>query len=107
VTAPAPGDGTALVGVELAHLRDSFDRFGRDLGDVKTSVAVLVERSTRVDADVRQLRADAERELAEVRAEQAAQRADVEALKRWRWIITGAATAVGTIAGAAASALGH
>lgn len=104
MTAPTPSDpGTALVGVELANLRGSFDRFGRDLGEVKTSVAVLVERSTRVDQDVRQLRTDTDREVTETRTELASIRTDVESLKQWRWLVTGAAAAVGTVAGVAGS----
>lgn len=62
-------DPSAAVAVELAGLRTQFDRFGTDLGEVRTAVAVLVERSTRTDADVRQLRADMEKELDELRTE--------------------------------------
>jgi hypothetical protein len=107
VTAPTPDGGTALVGVELANLRGSFDRFGRDLGDVKTSVAVLVERSTHVDQAVRQLRVDTTREIEETRGELATVRSQVDSLRQWRWVVTGAAAAVGTAAGFAAQFIAH
>lgn len=96
-----------MVGVELASLRTSFERFGRDLGDVKTSVAVLVERSTHVDQTVRQLRVDTTREIEETRADLAAVRTQVDGLRQWRWVVTGAAAAVGTAAGFAAQFLGR
>lgn len=106
MTAPTP-DGGTLVGVELANLRGSFDRFGRDLGDVKTSVAVLVERSTHVDQAVRRLREDTDREIAETRAEVATVRTQVDGLRQWRWLVTGAAAAVGTAAGFVAQFVGR
>ncbi|MBC2903131.1 hypothetical protein [Streptomyces cupreus] len=56
---------SSAVAVELANLRGSFDRFGRDIGDIKTSCAVLVARSDRTEQDVRDLR----EELDQVRAE--------------------------------------
>lgn len=53
--------------MELASLRSQLSVFGRDIGDIKTSCAVLVERTTRRDADLRQLRADAEKEITALR----------------------------------------
>ncbi|MFG3273105.1 hypothetical protein [Streptomyces luteogriseus] len=51
---------TTSVAVELANLRSDIGSFGRDLGEIKTSCAVLVERSTRTEQDLRDLRRDTE-----------------------------------------------
>lgn len=118
MTAPVPTDPAAAIAVELAHLRDAFGQVGRDLNEVKTSTAVLVERSTRADADLQRVREDsrtdiervardAARELGETRTEVAVLRSEVESLKRWRWVVTGGACTVGAAAGAVASLLGH
>lgn len=66
---------TVTVAVELAELRGEI-RTG--LADIKGSLAVLVERTARTDADVKQLKTDAEADISALRA-------DVEALKRARW----------------------
>jgi hypothetical protein len=75
--------------VELANLRGDLSR---DLGDIKTACAVLVERSNRVEQDVRDLRSDTE-------ADAAALRAEVEELKRNRWPLPalGAVTGLGSL----------
>lgn len=65
----------ASVAVELAELRGEI-RTG--LEQIKGTLSVLVERTNRTDADVRQLRADLEKEVGELRAA-------VEELKRNRW----------------------
>ena len=46
---------------ELGRLCQSVDQVGRDLGDIKTACAVLVERSDRNEQDVRQVRVDMEK----------------------------------------------
>lgn len=65
---------TSAVAVELANLRGSLDRFGRDIGEIKTSCAVLIARSDRTEQDVRDLR----NELDQVRAE-------VDGVKSRQW----------------------
>ncbi|MFE1958711.1 hypothetical protein [Streptomyces sp. NPDC059479] len=72
---PSPDSALAA---ELAHLRGDFGNFGRDFGEIKTSCAVLVERSTRTEQDVRDLRADVDTEINSLRSE-------LEDLKRNRW----------------------
>lgn len=67
-------DPTIALTAELAHLREAFGQFGRDLGEIKTACAVLVERSNRTDADVRKL----EEQVKELRGE-------VDALKERRF----------------------
>jgi predicted nuclease with TOPRIM domain len=49
-----PPETTALT-AELAHLRGDYAGFGRDLGEIKTACAVLVERSNRTEKDVGEL----------------------------------------------------
>ncbi|MCM1943340.1 hypothetical protein NC239_34655 [Streptomyces sp. G3] len=49
-----PPETTALT-AELAHLRGDFAGFGRDLGEIKTACAVLVERSNRTEKDLGEL----------------------------------------------------
>lgn len=90
-------DPTAALTSELAHLREAFGQFGRDLGEIKTACAVLVERTTRTDADVRQLRADMEAELQKIRDEEVKPlRAKVDALedRRFPLPVIGALTTV-------------
>lgn len=106
MTTPAPDPTTALT-VELAHLREAFgrlgenvSRFGQDLSEIKTACAVLVERTTRTDADVRQLRADMEAELQRIRDEEVKPlRAKVDALedRRFPLPVIGALTGVGAL----------
>ena len=72
----APTGQEAIVR-ELDRLCKAIDGFGRDLGDVKTSVAVLVERTERTD-----------NELARIGVR-------VEALEKRVYIASGAAALVG------------
>ncbi|MDN3244171.1 hypothetical protein [Streptomyces sp. ZSW22] len=46
---------TSALTTELAHLRGDFAGFGRDLGEIKTACAVLVERSNRTEKDLAEL----------------------------------------------------
>lgn len=104
-----PPETAALTGL-LGELRGDVQGLGRDLGEIKTSCAVLVERSDRTERDVR----DLERALAAERQARAAKiaavRADLEDLKRARWKAAGwaagAATALAVPAGYLAQALG-
>ncbi|MFI7014376.1 hypothetical protein [Streptomyces sp. NPDC050164] len=88
-----PPESTA-VAVELAQLRGEINT---GFADIKGTLAVLVERTNRTDADVKQLRADTDKELGELRAE-------VEALKKSRWPLPSLAAVTG-IAGAATGAV--
>jgi hypothetical protein len=72
----------------LGELRTDLQAAGRDLGEIKTSCAVLVERSDRTERDVRDL---------EVRT---------AALERRVWTASGVAAAFGGAAGWLAQALG-
>ncbi|MCZ0996393.1 hypothetical protein O1L44_30065 [Streptomyces noursei] len=80
----------ASVAVELERLRGTV---ATGFAEVKGSLAVLVERSTRTERDLQTLRDDTEKELTELRAE-------VEALKKTRWPLPTIAALAGT-AGAA------
>ncbi|WP_328426058.1 hypothetical protein [Streptomyces sp. NBC_00443] len=82
----------ASVAVELERLRGTV---ATGFAEVKGSLAVLVERSTRTERDVAQLREDTEKDLDELRE-------DVEALKKNRWPLA----AVGALTGAAGAATG-
>ena len=75
--------------VELAQLRGEINT---GLEQIKGTLGVLVERTNRTDADLRQLRADMEKEVGELQA-------DVEALKRGRWPLPalGALTGLGAL----------
>lgn len=76
------------VAVELAQLRGEISTA---LADIKGSLRLLLERSDRTDADVRQLRADMEKEVSELRTE-------LEELKKGRWPLR----QIGTLAGVGA-----
>ncbi|MGW4825894.1 hypothetical protein ACWEP4_45440 [Streptomyces sp. NPDC004227] len=70
----------------------------------------LVERTTRTDADVRQLRADMESELQKIRDEELKPlRAEVEALKQGRWPLAqlGALVSVGGLVAAVVAFFVH
>lgn len=82
----------ASVAVELERLRGTV---ATGFARVEGSLAVLVEQSNRNKEDVRQLRADMERETGELRA-------DVETLKKGRW----PAAAIGMLTGVAGAATG-
>lgn len=90
---------------ELDRLCRSVDRFGKDLGDIKTACAVLVERSDRNEQDLRQVRADMDDQNRALREENRSIRGELEALKARRWpmqavaVLTGV---VGTATGAVA-----
>lgn len=83
---------TAAIATELSQFRGEFAQFGRDVGEIKTACAVLVERSNRTEQDVRDLRQEKDNELSEVRA-------DVDALKRRVWTASGGAVMLGAVAG--------
>ncbi|WP_164387186.1 hypothetical protein [Streptomyces sp. OM5714] len=61
---------TSALTAEIANLRGDISNFGRDIGDIKTACAVLVERSNRTEQDVRDLRRDMEEEVRKVREEE-------------------------------------
>ena len=80
----------ASVAVEVERLRGTV---ATGFAEVKGSLAVRVERSTRTERDLLALREDTEQELNELRAE-------VEALKRNRWPLP----ALGALAGVVGTA---
>lgn len=84
----------ASVAVELERLRGTV---ATGFAEVKGSLSVLVERSTRNERDLAQLREDTGKELDALRAE-------VEALKKSRWPL-GAVGALCGIVGTAAGVL--
>jgi hypothetical protein len=100
VTAPVPPDPAAAIALELAHLREAFVQVGRDLAEVKTSTAVLVERSTRAATDLDAFRQDTTRDLTDHESR-------LRALEKAVWRASGVAAVVGAGVGVAASLLGH
>lgn len=82
---------------ELKRLCRSVDQFGRDLGDIKTACAVLVERSDRNEQDVRQLREDTDKDLTAIRKENRQLRHEVDALKARRWPMQAVAVLTGVV----------
>jgi len=82
----------ASVAVELERLHGTM---ATGFAEVKGSLAVLVERSDRNEQDVKQLRKDTDKGLAELRA-------DVESLKRARWPLP----AIGALTGVAGAVAG-
>lgn len=91
MTAPSPvPDPTTNIAVEPAQLRGEIQP---GLEQIKGALGFLVERANRTDADVRQLRADMEKELDELRTE-------VNELKKGRWPLAqiGALAAVADVA---------
>jgi hypothetical protein len=89
----AAPDPTTNVAVELANLRGELNT---GLADIKGTLGVLVERTTRTDADVRQLRTDMEEELRKLREDELkALRAEVEDLKKSRWPLAQLSALVG------------
>jgi len=85
-------EASATVAVELERLRGTV---ATGFARVEGSLSVLVERSDRNEQDVKQLRTDTDKGLAELRA-------DVEALKRARWPLP----AIGALTGIAGAAAG-
>jgi len=93
----ATPDPTTNVAVELAQLRGEI---GTGLENIKGTLGILVERTTRTDADVRQLRADMESELQKLRDQEIRPlRAEVDALKERRFplAVVGALGTVGAL----------
>jgi hypothetical protein len=84
IPAPAP-DPTTNVAVELAQLRGEINT---GLSDIRGTLAVLVERTNRTDADLRQLRTDMDKEIGELRTE-------LNELKRGRWPLAQIGSLVG------------
>lgn len=86
----AAPDPTTNIAAELAKLRGEIST---GLESIKGSLALLVDRTNRTDADVKQLRTDVEDELKALRAE-------VDGLKERRWPlpVIGALAAVGALA---------
>jgi hypothetical protein len=79
----AAPDPQTNVAVEIANLRGEINT---GLADIKGTLGILVERTNRTDADVRQLRADMEAELQKIRDEEVKPlRSEVEGLKQGRW----------------------
>ncbi|MBY8342032.1 hypothetical protein LXH13_06055 [Streptomyces spinosirectus] len=96
----AAPDPTTNVAVELAQLRGEINT---GLEAIKGTLGILVERTSRTDADVRQLRTDMETELQKLRDDELRTlKAEVEALKQGRWPLTqiGALTAVAAVVAA-------
>lgn len=106
---PSETTASAAVAVELERLRSDFGLIARDVGEIKTACAVLVERSTRTERDVRDLRADTEAQVAALRTdldrETGGLRADVEGLKRAQWTATGVVLGVAALLGGGAGYL--
>lgn len=80
-----PPESSAVV-TELANLRGDIQNVGRDLGDIKTACAVLVERSNRNEQDVRDLRRELEDEVRKLREDEVKPlKADLAAVKARQW----------------------
>lgn len=92
--------------VILANLRGDFGKFARDIGEIKTALAVLVERSNRTEEDVKRLREDTEGYIKQLRQDTENQikelKSESETSKRFRWMAAGAGSAVGVVATSAA-----
>lgn len=79
----------ATVAVELERLHGTMST---GFAEVKGSLAVLVERSTRTEEDVRRLRADSEEADKAIRLE-------LDSVKRLVWMASGGAIVLGAVAG--------
>ncbi|MDH6489688.1 hypothetical protein [Streptomyces sp. SAI-127] len=82
--------GEAAVAVELERLRGAVST---GLAEVKGSLAVLLERSTRTEQDLARLREDTDKEITALKT-------DLEALKARRWplgVLGAVAGVVGTL----------
>lgn len=75
---------------ELERLRPDLAAIAHDVGEVKTLCAVLVERSTRTEQDVRDLRAETDEAIGKLRGE-------LEALKSRRWPLQTVTALVGLL----------
>ncbi|MEU0629611.1 hypothetical protein [Streptomyces sp. NPDC005989] len=91
---PPPEPETQAIAVELERLRGTVTT---GFAEVKGSLAVLVERSTRNEQDLARLRTETQRSLDALGAE-------VEALKARRWPL-GMVGAVAGVVGAATGAV--
>lgn len=60
MTAPAPDGGAAAVAVELAQLRGEIST---GLAEIQGTLRVLLERTTRTDADLQRHREETDKEL--------------------------------------------
>ncbi|MER5912305.1 hypothetical protein ABT124_17875 [Streptomyces sp. NPDC001982] len=102
----AAPDPTTNVAVELEKLRGEIST---GLENIKGTLNILVERTTRTDADVRQLRTDTEAELEKRDEAIKALRAEVEALKQGRWPLAqlGALVGVGGLVAAVVAFFVH
>lgn len=87
-------EASTTVAVELERLRGTV---ATGLAEVKGSLAVLLERSTRTEQDLVRLREDTGKELDAIRAE-------MEALKARRWPL-GVLGAVAGVVGALTAVL--
>ncbi|MFJ2719356.1 DUF1515 family protein [Streptomyces sp. NPDC087437] len=100
----AAPDPTTNVAVELEKLRGEINT---GLESIKGTLNILVERTTRTDADVARLRHDMESDDQAIRDELKTVKDTVEDLKKWRWLTVGAAGAVGVIASYAVQFIAH
>ncbi|WP_405710159.1 MULTISPECIES: hypothetical protein [unclassified Streptomyces] len=91
---PPPEPETQAIAVELERLRGTVTT---GFAEVKGSLAVLVERSTRNEQDLVRLRNDTQKSLNELGAE-------VDALKARRWPL-GMVGAMAGVVGAATGAI--
>ncbi|AXE76017.1 hypothetical protein [Streptomyces atratus] len=91
---PPPEQETEAIAVELERLRGTVTT---GFAEVKGSLAVLVERSTRTEQDLVRLRNETQRSLNELGAE-------VDALKARRWPL-GVVGAMAGVVGAATGAI--
>lgn len=96
-TPPPVPDPTTNLAVELANLRGEINT---GIADIKGALSVLVDRTNRTDADVRQLRTDMAKEIDELRTE-------VNELKKGRWPLAqiGALAAVAGVVAAVAGVI--
>jgi hypothetical protein len=103
----AAPDPTTNVAVELAQLRGEINT---GLEAIKGTLGILVERTSRTDADVRQLRTDMESELQKIRDDELKPlKAEIESLKQGRWPLAqiGALAAVAAVVAAVIALFVH
>ncbi|MFD4830110.1 hypothetical protein ACFWPV_09685 [Streptomyces uncialis] len=79
---PDRTSGISGLEVGLAQLRGEV---GRGLEEIKGSLGILMERTTRTDEDVKQLRQQQERAREQQERTIAALRHEIEDLKKARW----------------------
>ncbi|MEU8316625.1 MULTISPECIES: hypothetical protein [Actinomycetes] len=82
----------AALTAELSNLRGDVGGISRDISDIKTACAVLVERSNRTEQDVKELRREYDERLAVV--------------ERRVWTASGVAGALGAVGGVLVALLG-